>query len=62
MSKSQAVDATVTLVVRCAVVQKPTDASTPSTMCINNESEAVKLAHGVDAGGANTSLTVFRIP
>lgn len=62
VSESKAVNTAVTLVVCCAIVQKSTNTSTPSTVCVNNKSEAIKLAHGVNAGGANTSLAVFGIP
>lgn len=62
VSESKAVDAAVALVVCCAIVQKSTNTSAPSTVRINDESEAIKLAHGVNAGRANTSLPVFGIP
>lgn len=61
-SEGKAVDIAVTLVVCCAIVQESTNTSAPSTVCINDESEAIELAHGVDTGGANASLTVFGIP
>lgn len=62
VSKGETVDATVTLVVCCSIVQEPANASTPSTVCIDDKSKTIKLAHGVDAGGAHPSLTILCIP
>lgn len=62
VSESKAVDTAVTLVVCCAVVQESTDTSATPTVCINDKSEAIELAHSVNAGGANTSLAILGIP